>query len=49
VTGTDPLNDNDPTWLNMQNQVSGSTFDFNGVTYTAPAEASYRIALFFEG
>jgi subtilisin family serine protease len=49
VTGTDPLSDNDPTWLNMQNQVSGSTFNFNGVTYTAPADASYRIALFVEG
>src|SRR5215213_3497087 len=48
VTATDPFNDNDPTWLNMSNQVSGSTFTFNSVTYTAPANASYRIALFNE-
>ncbi|MDQ2692930.1 MAG: serine protease, partial [Chloroflexota bacterium] len=48
VTGTDPFNDNDPTWLNMQAQVSGSTFSFNNVTYTAPANGSYRIALFNE-
>src|SRR6266508_2340425 len=49
VTATDPFNDNDPTWLNMSNQVSGSTFTFNTVTYTAPANASYRIGLFNEG
>jgi subtilisin family serine protease len=48
VTGTDPFNDNDPTWLNMQAQVSGSTFVFNEVTYGAPAAGSYRIALFNE-
>src|SRR5215213_4949552 len=48
VTATDPFNDNDPTWLNMTNQVSGSTFTFSTVTYTAPANASYRIALFNE-
>jgi subtilisin family serine protease len=48
VTYTDPFGDNDPTWLNMQAQVSGSSFTFNGVTYTAPAAASYRIALFNE-
>src|SRR5215212_12195268 len=49
VTATDPFSDDDPTWLNMSNQVSGSTFTFNTVTYTAPANASYRIALFNEG
>jgi hypothetical protein len=48
VTATDPFTENDPTWLNMQNQVSGSTFVFNSVTYTAPAAGSYRIALFNE-
>ena len=48
VTATDPFIDNDPTWLNMSNQVSGSTFTFSNVTYTAPANASYRIALFNE-
>jgi subtilisin family serine protease len=49
VTFTDPFIDNDPTWLNMQNQVSGSSFTFNGVTYTSPAPGRYRIALFVEG
>jgi len=48
VTGTDPFTENDPTWLNMQTQVSGSSFSFNGVTYTAPAAGSYRIAQFNE-
>ncbi|HLE30219.1 MAG TPA: hypothetical protein VI793_18990, partial [Anaerolineales bacterium] len=52
VTFTDPLQgggSGDPTWVNMQNQVSGGTFTFNGVTYTAPAAGSYRIGLFVEG
>jgi hypothetical protein len=48
VTYTDPFNDDDPTWVNMQAQVSGSTFVFNTVTYTAPAASSYRIGLFNE-
>jgi hypothetical protein len=48
VTATDPFTENDPTWLNMAAQVRGSTFTFNSVTYTAPANASYRIALFNE-
>ena len=48
VTATDPFVDNDPTWVNMAAQVSGSTFTFNGVTYTAPAKGSYRIGLFNE-
>jgi hypothetical protein len=33
----------------MQNLVNGSTFTFNNVTYTAPANQEYRIALFVEG
>ncbi len=48
VTGTDPLSDPDPTWINMEAQVSGSTFAFGGVTYTAPAAGSYRIGAFNE-
>ncbi|HKQ12863.1 MAG TPA: S8 family serine peptidase [Steroidobacteraceae bacterium] len=48
VTGTDPFTDNDPTWLDMSNQVSGAQFTFQGRTYTAPANGSYRIALFNE-
>jgi len=43
VTGTDPIGDNDPTWINMQEQVSGASFTWNGNTYTAPAAGSYRI------
>jgi subtilisin family serine protease len=50
VTFTSPTapNDNDATWLRMNNAVSGSTFTFQGVTYTAPANGSYRIARFNE-
>ena len=48
VTGTDPVTDDDPTWINMENQVSGSSFAFQGVTYTAPASGNYRIGLFNE-
>jgi subtilisin family serine protease len=48
VTGTDPFTDNDPTWVNMSAQVSGANFVFNGVTYTAPANGSYRIGRFNE-
>lgn len=49
VTGTDPFNDNDPTWVNMADQVSGPTFTYRDVTYTAPANGSYRIGVFSEG
>ena len=48
VTGTDPFTDNDPTWVNMEAQVSGASFTFNDATYTAPAAGSYRIGLFNE-
>ena len=48
VTGTHPTDDGDPTWVNMENQVSGASFAFGGVTYTAPAAGSYRIGLFNE-
>ena len=48
VTYTDPFNDDDPTWVDMAAQVSGSSFTFNAVTYTAPAAGSYRIGLFNE-
>ena len=48
VTETDPFTDNDPTWIDMSAQVSGGSFTFNGVTYTAPAAGSYRIGLFDE-
>jgi hypothetical protein len=48
VTYTDPFDDDDPTWVNMADQVSGSSFTYKGVVYTAPAAASYRIGLFNE-
>jgi subtilisin family serine protease len=49
VTATDPFTEDDPTWIDMQAQVSGASFSFNGVTYSAPAAGSYRIGLFIEG
>jgi subtilisin family serine protease len=48
VTYTHPFDDNDPTWVDMQDQVSGATFTYKNVTYTAPAAGPYRIGLFNE-
>ncbi len=48
VTATAETGDDDPTWVNMQAQVSGATFTFQNLSYTAPANASYRIGLFNE-
>jgi subtilisin family serine protease len=48
VTATDPFTDEDPTWLNMSTQVSGPSFTFQTVSYTAPA-GTFRTALFVEG
>ncbi len=48
VTGTHPTDENDPTWVNMEAQVSGASFAFGSVTYTAPANGTYRIGLFNE-
>jgi hypothetical protein len=50
VTGTDPVTDDDPTWVNMAAQVTGATFSFGTPpqTYTAPVAGSYRIGLFNE-
>jgi subtilisin family serine protease len=50
ITGTSPFDSGsalDPTWLNMQTQVSGTTFTFDGRTFTAPA-GSFRVAFFNE-
>jgi hypothetical protein len=49
-TWTDPLSDNDPTWLNMANIVnaSGGAFEYNGVSYVAPQDGEFRFALFNE-
>ena len=48
VTGTDPVSDGDPTWVNMAAEVSGASFAFGGVTYTAPAAGNYRLGVFNE-
>ena len=46
VTYTDPVDDDDPTWLNMSRQVttSGGTFAVGDTTYRAPADGTYRFA-----
>jgi len=48
VTATDPFTDDDPTWVNMADQVSGATFTYKDVSYTAPAAGSYRVGIFNE-
>ncbi len=48
VTATDPLVDQDGTWLPMTSDVTGPSFSFNGRTYTAAATGSYQVALFRE-
>lgn len=47
VTATDPVSDDDGTWLRMTDTVSGPTFTYKGRTYSAP-KGSYRISLFAE-
>jgi subtilisin family serine protease len=49
-TGTDPFDEDDPTWITMTTQVNavGGTFTVNGLTYTAPANGQYRFGLFNE-
>ncbi|WP_407938393.1 S8 family serine peptidase [Nocardioides scoriae] len=47
-TFTDPVDDDDPTWLDMTDSVSGTSFVFDGTTYTAPKNRSYRIDVFDE-
>ncbi|MGY3682776.1 hypothetical protein ACVWXU_006399 [Streptomyces sp. TE33382] len=47
VTATDPVDDEDGTWLRMTESVSGPTFTAQGKTYSAPA-GSYRFSLLKE-
>ncbi|MGW1229115.1 S8 family serine peptidase [Streptomyces sp. NPDC002530] len=47
VTATDPVSDDDGTWLRMTDAVSGPTFTYKGRTYSAPA-GSYRVSVFAE-
>ncbi|HYF65309.1 MAG TPA: S8 family serine peptidase [Herpetosiphonaceae bacterium] len=48
VTYTHPTDDADPTWVSMQDQVSGASFTYQGLGYAAPAAGAYRIGLFNE-
>jgi len=50
VTFTDPLTDDDPTWVDMKDQVSavGGKFTYKGSVYTAPADGTYRFGVFDE-
>ncbi|MET9361995.1 S8 family serine peptidase [Streptomyces sp. NPDC006632] len=47
VTSTDPVQDNDGTWLRANTAVSGPTFTAGGKTWTAPA-GSYDFSTFAE-
>ena len=46
-TATDPVIDNDGTWLQMDQEKTGPTFFGLGEQWTAP-EGDYRFAIFFE-
>jgi subtilisin family serine protease len=48
VTATDEADDNDPTWLDMETQVSGPSFTVDKVSYTAPSAGTFRFAVFNE-
>ena len=48
VTGTDPLTDADPTWINMQAQVSGASFTSERQHVHRAVRGSYRIGAFRE-
>jgi len=50
VTYTDPVNDDDPTWINMQETVTarGGQLVYRGVTYTAPYDGLFRVGLLNE-
>lgn len=50
VTFTDPFTDDDPTWVDMKDQVTaaGGTLTYRGVQYVAPADGTYRIGVFNE-
>ncbi len=48
VTGTDPVDDNDPTWITMATQVNGPSFTVDTKTYTAPSAGAFRFGVFNE-
>jgi subtilisin family serine protease len=47
VTETDPIVDNDATWVRMETPVTGPSFRYGGKSWTAPAGA-FRIGWFYE-
>jgi len=52
VTYTDPLNDDDPTWILMDTAVSADNsgvFTVGTTTYTAPKKGNYSFGKFVEG
>ena len=48
TTQTNPIGDNDPTWLDMSAVVTGPSFTQGEVTYTAPSAKTFRFAVFNE-
>ncbi|MFI6647630.1 S8 family serine peptidase [Streptomyces sp. NPDC050529] len=47
VTATDPVTDQDPTWLEMRTKVTGPSFSSGGVGWTAP-EGAFQFQVFKE-
>lgn len=47
VTATDPIQDGDGTWVQMEYVRSGPSFRFGGSTWTAP-EGEFRVGYFYE-
>lgn len=47
-TFTDPVDDDDPTWLKMSETVSGRTFSYDGKTFKAPRNRTYHIGVINE-
>jgi len=50
VTGTHPVDDNDPTWVNMTTTViiTGGTFTFGTLTYTNAPDGTFQYGVFSE-
>ncbi|MFJ2090595.1 S8 family serine peptidase [Streptomyces sp. NPDC087901] len=47
VTATDPVSDDDGTWVRMSKAVTGPRFSYAGADWTAP-EGSFQLGLFYE-
>ncbi|WP_461471784.1 S8 family serine peptidase [Microbacterium sp. HJ5] len=47
VTATDPLADNDGTWVEVSDRRTGPSFRYGGSTYTAP-EGDFMMGFFYE-